>query len=137
MLGGQNAEAGVEFCNLVRLAAASAGQFPRIEFLPPGPEPESEVAEVLARLAPDLVLATGGHDAPGGFRIDCLRKGQRFFKRQVLGSHYRYNLTVKLMRALRGRGWIYYPGAVLTAPFPMWSTPCSAALGLAPTCRGR
>ncbi len=131
-VGSRSAEAGVEYCNLVRLAAASAGQFPRIEFLPLDLNQESEVAEIIARLAPDLVLTTATM-MPWWVPDRLPPERAEIFQKAGFGVWLpiHLNLTVKLMRAL---GQVVYSGAVLTAPFPDVVNPVLAALGLAPTC---
>lgn len=131
-VGSRTAEAGIEYCNLVRLAAASAGQFPRIEFLPLDLNQESEVAGVIARLAPDLVLTTATM-MPWWVPDRLPPEKARIFQRAGFGVWLpiHLNLTVKLMRAL---GQAAYSGPVLTAPFPDVVNPVLAALHMAPTC---
>jgi hypothetical protein len=132
IVGSRSAAQGSAFCNLIRLGAAAAGRYPHIEFVSMDLNQQADVARLVERRSPDLILSTATM-MPWWLPDRLPAEQAGLFQRAGFGVWLpiHLNLTVKLMQALRTAA---FSGPILTAPFPDVVNPVLAALDLAPTC---
>lgn len=125
-------ERGEPRCNLTRLGAAAHGYSPRIDYLPIDLENTEQTAELVERVAPDLILSSATLQT--WWLIDLLpAEAATALKKAGFGGWLPVHLplTLNLMRTLAD---IDYKGVVLTAPFPDVVNNILERLHLAPTC---
>ncbi|MGB3562691.1 MAG: hypothetical protein WBH75_06340 [Thermoanaerobaculia bacterium] len=125
-------ERGEARCNLARLGATAQGFAPQIDYLPLDLENTAQTAELIDRVAPDLVLSTATLQT--WWLTDLLpSEPAAALKKAGFGGWLPVHLplTLKLMRALQEAD---YPGVVLTAPFPDVVNTILERIDLAPTC---
>jgi hypothetical protein len=129
---GRDTRRGTARCNLAILGALAQGCHPSIEFVQLDLNDIDQTAEVIQRLAPDLILSTATLQT--WWLPDLLPK-QRAAEIHRAGFGMwlpvHLTLTLKLMRAVKESG---YAGITLTAPFPDVVNNVLDKLDLAPTC---
>lgn len=131
VVASRHAERGVSRTNLARLGAYAQGFQPDIRFVTMDLERGDEVASIVRRESPDLILSTATLQT--WWLPDLLPAPQAALIRTAgfgvwLPVHLA--LTVKLMEALRAGGYL---GLTVTAPFPDVINCVLARQGLAPT----
>jgi len=132
IVASRDRERGRARCNLVALGAASQGFEPTIDFVHLDLRQQDEVAAVVQREAPDIILTTATMQT--WWLPDRLPKPQgEKIKRAGFGIWLPVHLTLtrKLMEALVEAS---YEGIVLTAPYPDVVNCVLGRLGLEPTC---
>jgi hypothetical protein len=127
----RSAARGTARCNVTRLGALAHGYHPVIEFHAVDLEHVESMAELLHRVAPDILLSTATRLT---WWVTDLLPGDaaRALKPAGFGVWLPVHLapTVKLMRAVADAS---YGGVTLIAPYPDVVSPVLERLGLAPT----
>lgn len=128
----RDAGRGAARCNVARLGAVAQGYAPSIRFVMLDLNDQDQVAETVAREAPDIILNTA--TLQPWWLLELLPpEATHPLKKARFGSWLAPNLTLtlKLMRALRASS---YKGFTVTAPFPDVVNCILAKLGLAAEC---
>jgi len=125
----RNQDRGIARCNVARLGAVAQGYAPSIRFLALDLHHGDQVAETVAREAPDIILNTATMQA--WWLLELLPpEAARPLRKVRFGAWLALNLalTLKLMRALRAAN---FGGFTVTAPYPDVVNCILGKLGLA------
>jgi hypothetical protein len=132
IVASRNERRGVARCNLARLGALAQGLDPSITFVPLDLNNKEGVAEIVSRVAPDIIVSCATLQT--WWLPDLLPPQQKSIINKAgfgvwLPVHL--TLTLKLMEALREAA---YRGLTITAPFPDVVNCILDRLDLAPAC---